>query len=354
VSFSATVYRVLIASPGDLTEEREVIEEVVNSWNASHADAEGIVLLPVRWETHAVPEYGDRAQAILNRRLVADCDILIGAFWTRVGTHTGAFESGTVEEIEQFAKAQKPALLYFSSREIDPHRVDLDQLKRVRELRSRLEQVALVGQFASPDQLGSRLTRDLIQQMRRIRVPAEPVGKPAAKPVGERAAEAPKELPGGVSQQPGTVRRELMDAPALGALYLEYWTRFTEVLRESDLRLRPPNPGTRNYIRLSLGSSDMRLNAFASYRDRSIGVELVLKVPACAEAYSVLKAAQAEIEQVVRQKLDWNELIGSNRIVLTERGFNIADRKDWDRQHGRLIEMLRTYQRSLVSRIEDS
>jgi hypothetical protein len=345
VSFSATVYRVLIASPGDLKEEREVIEDVVNSWNASHADAEGIVLLPVRWETHAVPEYGDRPQAILNRRLVADCDILIGAFWTRVGTHTGASESGTVEEIEQFAKAQKPALLYFSSREIDPHRVDLDQLKRVRELRTRLEQVALIGQFASPDQLGSRLTRDLIQQMRRFRIPGE-------VPPEKRAAAPRAGVPADLHHLPSTPDREVADAQALGALYLEYWERFTNVLRESDLRLRPPNPGIRNYVRLSLGSSDMRLNAFVSHRDRSIGVELVLKVPACAEAYSLLKAAQAEIEQALGQKLEWNELIGSNRIVLAERGFNIADRKDWDRQHGRLIEKLRAFQRVLVNRIE--
>jgi hypothetical protein len=34
----------------------------VNDWNAQHAAAEGIVLLPVKWETHARPQSGTRPQ----------------------------------------------------------------------------------------------------------------------------------------------------------------------------------------------------------------------------------------------------------------------------------------------------
>lgn len=55
MSFAATTHRVLIASPSDLTEEREAATMAINDWNAQHAAAEGIVLLPVKWETHARP-----------------------------------------------------------------------------------------------------------------------------------------------------------------------------------------------------------------------------------------------------------------------------------------------------------
>ena len=55
MSFPATTYRVLIASPSDLTEERETATMAINDWNALHAAAEGVVLLPVKWETHARP-----------------------------------------------------------------------------------------------------------------------------------------------------------------------------------------------------------------------------------------------------------------------------------------------------------
>ena len=59
--FTATTYRVLIASPSDLTEEREAATMAINDWNAQHAASEGIVLLPVKWETHSRPESGVRA-----------------------------------------------------------------------------------------------------------------------------------------------------------------------------------------------------------------------------------------------------------------------------------------------------
>ena len=120
MSFTATTYRVLIASPSDLTEEREAATIAINDWNAQHAAAEGIVLLPVKWETHARPESGVRPQGAVNAQIVQTCDILIGMFWTKLGTDTGVAESGTIEEINQFVEQQKPALLYFSDRPTAP------------------------------------------------------------------------------------------------------------------------------------------------------------------------------------------------------------------------------------------
>src|SRR5215469_2313665 len=99
LSFSSTTYRVLIASPSDMPEERQIATEGINEWNALHASDEGVVLLPVKWETHAMPETGVRPQAAINRQLVAECDLLLGMFWSKLGTSTGVAESGTVEEI---------------------------------------------------------------------------------------------------------------------------------------------------------------------------------------------------------------------------------------------------------------
>jgi hypothetical protein len=52
-----------------------------------------------------------------------------------IGTSTGVAESGTVEEIDQFVSAGKPALLYFSSRAIDPNKIDLKQHKKLRSFK---------------------------------------------------------------------------------------------------------------------------------------------------------------------------------------------------------------------------
>jgi Domain of unknown function (DUF4062) len=116
MSFSSETFRVLIASPSDLAEERQAATDAINEWNAQHAAAESVVLLPVKWETHALPETGQRPQQAINRQLVQECDILVGMFWTKLGTATGVAESGTVEEVNQFVIAGKKAMLYFSSR----------------------------------------------------------------------------------------------------------------------------------------------------------------------------------------------------------------------------------------------
>lgn len=167
--FKSETYRVLIASPSDLEEERRAATEAVNDWNAQHAAAEAVVLLPVRWETHAKPESGVRPQEAINRQLVSTSDLLIGMFWTKLGTNTGVAESGTVEEIDQFVSAGKPAMLYFSSRPIDPNRIDLRQQRRLRQFKSTTYSTALVGSFTSSAELRLTLLRDLTNQMRQLK-----------------------------------------------------------------------------------------------------------------------------------------------------------------------------------------
>ena len=81
-------------------------------WNAEHASIDRVVLLPILWETHARPESGRRPQSALNHQLVRDCDLLIGMFWTKLGTKTGIADSGTVEEVDSVVSAGKPAMLY--------------------------------------------------------------------------------------------------------------------------------------------------------------------------------------------------------------------------------------------------
>ena len=112
------VYRVMIGSPSDLAEERQAATDAVHEWNAQHADAEGAVLLPVKWETHALPTSGVRPQSAINDQLVDRCDILVGMFWTKLGTSTGIAASGTVEEIDRFVSDGKPTMLYFSGRKV--------------------------------------------------------------------------------------------------------------------------------------------------------------------------------------------------------------------------------------------
>lgn len=169
MAFNSLTYRVLIASPSDLGEEREAATQAVNEWNTQHAAAESVVLLPVKWETHATPATGVRVQAEINRQLVKDCDILVGMFWTKLGTPTGAADAGTVEEIDQFVGANKPTMLYFSSRPVDPNKIDIRQHRKLRKFKAKTYKTALVGNFAAVDELRSRILRDLMAQVRELK-----------------------------------------------------------------------------------------------------------------------------------------------------------------------------------------
>lgn len=174
MSFKSETYLVLIASPSDLSEERQAATEAVNDWNAQHAVAESIVLLPVKWETHATPQSGVRPQKAINDQLVRGCDILVGMFWTKIGTSTGVAESGTVEEINRFVSAGKPALLYFSSRPIDPNKIDLKQHKKLKTFKNATYKKALTGGFSGVDELRQTLLRDLIRQVRELKASRPP------------------------------------------------------------------------------------------------------------------------------------------------------------------------------------
>ncbi|MFC0523887.1 hypothetical protein ACFFGV_09990 [Pontibacillus salicampi] len=83
MSFNALVLNVMIASPSDVNNEREEVENTINKWNSKFAEDLGVILLPSRWENDVVPTYnGNEAQEVINHQLVQKCDILIGVFWT--------------------------------------------------------------------------------------------------------------------------------------------------------------------------------------------------------------------------------------------------------------------------------
>lgn len=160
MSYKAEVYKVMIASPSDVDDERKIIREILYEWNAINSETRKIVLLPVGWETHSAPEMGDRAQAIINKQL-KDCDLLIGVFWTRIGTPTGEYPSGSVEEIQEHINARKPAMLYFSSAPIAPEDIDQGQYSELKKFKQLCEQNGLCGSYSNFIDFRSDLTRQL-------------------------------------------------------------------------------------------------------------------------------------------------------------------------------------------------
>lgn len=159
--YQANVYQVMIASPSDVAREREIIKSVLHEWNFIHSADKRIILMPVGWETHSAPLMGERPQAIINKQILENCDLLIGAFWTRIGTPTGEAISGTVEEIEKHISASKPAMLYFSSAPVHPDSIDPKQYEKLKEFKGKCSSEGLVETYESLGDFREKFTRQL-------------------------------------------------------------------------------------------------------------------------------------------------------------------------------------------------
>jgi nucleoside 2-deoxyribosyltransferase len=87
------------------------------------------------WESHGRPLQGERAQAILNRQIIAEADLVIALFSARLGTPTVATESGSAEEIQFCLERGKPVAVYFSTEGVSTDAIDPEQLKSCQSTR---------------------------------------------------------------------------------------------------------------------------------------------------------------------------------------------------------------------------
>jgi hypothetical protein len=161
MSYIANVYNVMLASPSDVTEELKIARELILEWNNVNSFSRRIVLLPINWKFNSYSSFGDRPQEIINQQLLKNADLLIGIFWTRIGTPTGKAISGTVEEIGEHIKSEKPTMLYFSNRDINPDRFDSEQYNAVQDMKKEYQKIGLTHSFNSSEDFRSQFQRQL-------------------------------------------------------------------------------------------------------------------------------------------------------------------------------------------------
>lgn len=109
MAYPALAVLMLISAPSDVPDEDlSTVKKTLSQWNLAMGRASSVAVLPVSWSEHAVAEFGERPQAILNEQIVDDADMALALFADRLGTPTGQAESGTLEEIERLVEAGKP------------------------------------------------------------------------------------------------------------------------------------------------------------------------------------------------------------------------------------------------------
>jgi len=103
MSENITKYKLLIASPSDLKDERSAIDDVIQELNLTYGNRNGLVIEAVKWETHTAPAIGltKSTQDIVDNDLGDDYDLFIGMLWKKFGTPTENYGSGTEQEFRR-------------------------------------------------------------------------------------------------------------------------------------------------------------------------------------------------------------------------------------------------------------
>jgi hypothetical protein len=161
--YQAMIYKVLVSTPNDIVTELDTVKKAIDAWNATNSITTSKYLSAINWKTHSYPEVGDSPQKIINKQIVDDADIIIALFWTRIGTKTEDYASGTVEEIEESIKAGKKVLIYFSNKPVLPRNVDLLQFQKVKDYMGNIRKRTLYYEYSDEHDLYEKVVRHIGQ-----------------------------------------------------------------------------------------------------------------------------------------------------------------------------------------------
>lgn len=135
---TVTTYRLFMASPGDVIEERSIIKSVIDELN-SNPLLGNIKLELIGWENSTFPSIGEDGQDVINNQINDDYDIFVGVFWSRFGTATKRDLSGTKEEFERAYKRYLldpesiHILMYFKDAPIPISEIDPVQIENIKK-----------------------------------------------------------------------------------------------------------------------------------------------------------------------------------------------------------------------------
>jgi len=132
-----TAYDLLISCPGDVNQFIDIIRECVDNFNRVYGNINNMEIATKHWSTDSYPQSGDKPQELLNKQFVRECDAAVAIFWTKFGTPTDKYGSGTEEEIEEMLSSNKQVFMYFLDAPVNPSNVDMEQYKKVQAFKEK-------------------------------------------------------------------------------------------------------------------------------------------------------------------------------------------------------------------------
>lgn len=167
-----TVISIFVASPSDVVEERSVLNDTVNELNGIWSGTLGLRLELLGWETHTHPAAGADAQQVINKQIGDKYDIFIGILWTKFGTPTAEYKSGTEEEFyrakKRFDEHKEPKVMFYFKEESPKilSLIDPAELAKINSFREALgKEGVYYWKFHSSTQFGTSLRTHLSKQI---------------------------------------------------------------------------------------------------------------------------------------------------------------------------------------------
>ena len=147
--------------------------------------------------------------------------------------------------------------------------------------------------------------------------------------------------------------KELRGLTPARRLYLEYWTAHRGHLEQRNSVIKSRKPQSQSWMSFAVGRTNFHLHAWASVKGEWIRVDLMTNGEHGKPHFHLLKKDRVEIEKEIGAELVWRGNPVERYISLYQRGVDLEDRQDWNRQHRWLCEQLETFHKVFSRRVKE-
>lgn len=159
-------YTLFVASPSDLQEERQAVDEIVQELNLGYGNHNNLMIEVLKWETHSAPGISNfHSQDIINQDIGNEYDLFLGLLWKKFGTKTKSADSGTEEEFllayNRFMEGKENFQILFYFKTAPPktmNDINWKDLQKIEEFKNSIsEKNVLYWEFDTAEKLKSLL-----------------------------------------------------------------------------------------------------------------------------------------------------------------------------------------------------
>lgn len=155
----------MLSCPSDIpTQMISAVRDAINDFNDLYGDSLSVFLSFKNWSLDAYPQSGGTPQDLINSQLLEPSNLLLAIFWTRLGTETRDYDSGTVEEIERSLDNNRQVFLYICKADVPRDMLGASDTKAVDDyVHTNYGKRAIFGEFKDADELRKKVREHLLK-----------------------------------------------------------------------------------------------------------------------------------------------------------------------------------------------